>query len=197
MQPAKPGSVSLLPPSVATHFPPNSAFVRYGTHGDGTCFFHSVCAARDEQGYLNASCKQQQNIGRQFRRDFTQHVTDAVWKEFTKGDKDAVSPEQARHNFRDSKLWANQPMIQFVASIMKLNLLFIDEESSGLYCGVHGQPNDPMIMILWVNRSHFEPVGVCRAVREGETGVQFVFDPTLNADVVDHVMGAYRGQCAA
>lgn len=198
MKPETPGNVSLLPDTLA-FFPPNTVFVRYGTHGDGTCFFHSVCASRNEHNYLHVPGDVQKRIGRQFRRDFTKHVTDAVWDAFQQkndSNEETVTAEKARHNFRDTKLWANQSMIQFVASVMKLNLLFIDETNSSIYCGVHGDPYDPMIIILWVNRSHFEPVGMCRGLRGDTTGVQFVFDHKKDADVVDHVMGVYMGNCS-
>jgi|AACY02.1.fsa_nt_gi hypothetical protein len=197
MDTAKPRSLSILPPQVHQYFPPQVPFLRYGTHGDGTCFFHSVCAARNEQGYLQTTPGEQKRIGRQYRRDFTKHITDSKWNEFAKGQSVEISPEEARRNFRDSKHWANQSMIQFVADILKLNLLFIDTEKSTLYCGVHGEKSEPLIVILWVQHAHFEPVGACRALEGDRTGVQFVFDPVKDAAIVDHIMNKYRGQCSA
>jgi hypothetical protein len=191
---ARVGTLTTLPSTVDAHFPPHVPFVRYGTHGDGTCFFHSVCAARNISGYLTASRQQQRNIGRQYRREFTSHVTPEVWSQLSGA---TTTAEQAIRNFRDTKLWADQDMIQFVARILRLNLLFLDADASRLYCGVHGEPDEPMIIILWVGRAHFEPVGAYRASREGETGVQFVFHPKQDAKIVDHMLNSYKGQCAA
>jgi hypothetical protein len=196
MQIASPRTVSLLPADVQKNFPPTVPFVRYGTHGDGTCFFHSVCAARNEQGYLQTTPNEQKRIGRQYRRDFTKHITDARWTEFAKRHGVTTSPEQIRKDFRNSKHWANQGMIQFVANVMKLNIMFIDTTTSKMYCGVHGAATEPLIIILWVKHMHFEPVGACRGVAPDKTGVQFVFDPKKDADIVDYVMNKYDGQCA-
>lgn len=196
MKIALPGSVSLLPTDVQVNFPPQVPFVRYGTHGDGTCFFHSVCAARNEQGYLNTTPDEQKRIGRQYRRDFTKHVTDERWNEFARTHGISTTPDQVRKDFRNSKHWANQGMIQFVADVMNLNIMFIDTNTSKMYCGVHGDATEPMIIILWVQHMHFEPVGACRGVQPDKTGVQFVFHPKADADVVDHVMNKYGGQCS-
>ena len=197
MKTATPRSLSLLLTSVASHFPPSVPFVRYGTHGDGTCFFHSVCAALNEQGYLNTTPDEQTRIGHQYRANFTSHVTDEKWKEFANQQGVDTPPEQARRNFRNSKHWANQAMIQFVANILKLNIMFIDTSASKMYCGVHGDTTEPLIIILWVERVHFEPVGACRKIAADKTGVQFVFEPSKDADIVDHVLNKYNGQCQA
>ena len=193
MDAARAGTLTTLTPSVGALFPSHTPFVRYGTHGDGTCFFHSVCAARNVAGYLTATPRQQRNIGRQYRRDFTSHITPDVWSQFSGA---TTTAEEARRNFRDTKLWADQDMIQFVARVLRLNLLFLDTDASRLYCGVHGEPHEPMIIILWVGRAHFEPVGAYHAARRGETGVQFVFDPKKDGDVVGHMLNNYKGQCA-
>ena len=198
MDTAVPRTLSLLPSQMKKYFPPDVPFLRYGTHGDGTCFFHSVCAAHNEQGYLQTTPGEQKRIGRQYRRDFTKHVTDAKWTKFCQENNvENITPEQARRNFRNSKHWANQGMIQFLANTMKLNILFIDTDSSKLYCGVHGGAREPMIVILWVKHAHFEPVGACRVVGDDQTGVQFMFDPVKDAHIVDHIMDKYKGQCAA
>jgi hypothetical protein len=196
MQVATPRTLALLPPEVQANFPPTVPFVRYGTHGDGTCFFHSVCAARNEQGYLHTTAAEQKRIGRQYRRDFTRHITDARWTEFAGRHGLDISPAQIRRDFRNSRHWANQGMIQFVADVMKLNIMFVDTSTSKMYCGVHGGASEPLIMILWVKRMHFEPVGACRGVTPDKTGVQFVFDPRADADIVDQLMNKYNGQCA-
>lgn len=189
-------TLTTLPSSINAYFPDDVPFVRYGTHGDGTCFFHSVCAARNEQNYLNTTPAEQKRIGRQYRSNFTKHVTDKQWDTFCEENGFDTPADKARKDFRNSKHWANQAMIQFVANILKLNLLFIDTEQSKLYCGVHGGAEDPLIIILWVKMAHFEPVGAVRALGDTRTGVQFVFDPVKDKDVVGHIMNSYKGQCA-
>ena len=196
MDTAIPRSLSMLPASVQKYFPKDVPFVRYGTHGDGTCFFHSVCAARNEQGYLAATPAEQKRIGRAYRCNFSKQLTDEVWNEFAATQGVKTTPEQARKDFCNSKHWANQEMIQFVSDKLGLNILFIDTDSSKLYCGVRGGSTEPLMTILWVKHAHFEPVGAVRKVRGVETGMQFMFDPVRDADVTDHIMNAYQGQCA-
>jgi hypothetical protein len=65
-----------------------------------------------------------------------------------------------------------------------------------MYCGVHGAANEPLIVILWVQRMHFEPVGACRGVLPDKTAIQFVFDPEKDTNIVDHIMNNYGGQCS-
>ncbi len=192
-----PCALSLLSTDVQKFFPPDVPFVRYGTHGDGTCFFHSVCAALNEQDYLSATQAEQKRIGRKYRCEFTKHITDEAWAAFAPLNDDGtlLTAEMARRNFCNSRHWANQPMITFVSKILKLNLLFIDTTKSKLYCGVHGKDTEPMIVILWVNGSHFEPIGACRKIEKERTCVQFKFDPTKDAAIVDFVVNKYKGQC--
>jgi len=150
----------------------------------------------NHRGYLDATGEQQKRIGSEYRCRFAQKITDERWNEFmeTTGDE-TLNAAQARRNFCTSTTWANQPMITFVSQVLSLNILFIDTSISKLFCGVHGNANEPMIIILWVERSHFEPVGACRALHPKKTGVQFVFDPVRDAQVVNHIVDAYRAQC--
>ena len=197
MDTATPRTLALLPPQVAAYFPPSVPFVRYGTHGDGSCFFHSLSAAQNLQDYLTSTPAEQKRIGREYRCKFSKHITDEKWNEFASqhGFTD-MTPAQARRNFCNSKTWANQSMITFVSQMLGLNILFIDTDSSKLYCGVHGGDDEPMVVILWVERAHFEPVGAARALAPDSTAVQFVFDPIKDSAVVDHIVNKYAAQCA-
>ena len=197
MDAATPNTLTLLPKSVAQYFPPDIPFVRLGVWGYGSCFFLSVCAALNQKGYLTASSAEQKRIGNKYRCDFSKHVTDERWNEFAveHGITD-MTPHQARRNFCNAKTWANEGMIRFVSQVLRMNILFIDTDASKLFCGVHGDSKEPMIVVLWVKRSHFEPVGACRQLGKDKTAVQFVFDPEKDADVVNHIVEKYQGQCA-
>lgn len=194
---ARPGEVHLLPQN-SKIFPPNIYFARYGTHGDGSCFFHAVCAAQNKDNYLHLPEADQIRIGTTFRHDIQKLVTDDVWEAFQKdhqitGTRE-MTPDAARKYFDDCRSWADERIIQFTIAVLKLNLIFFDESTNTLSHGIHGNAYDPMIIILSLGQAHFEAIGACRGVRnnENETGVQFVFDPINDANVVDYVMGAYR-----
>ena len=195
MDTATPNTLTMLPPDVAAYFPSDVSFVRYGVWGEGSCFFLSICAALNHKNYLHLPPAEQKRIGREYRCDFSKHITDERWNEFASQHGFDMTPSQARRVFCNSKKWANQAMITFVSQVLGLNILFIDTESSEIYCGVHGGSDEPMIVVLWVARAHFEPIGVARGLGKDSTAVQFVFDPIKDAPIVDHIVNKYQAQC--
>lgn len=89
-------------------------------------------------------------------------------------------------------------MIRLVSDVLNLNLVFLNVESRKLYCGVHGLLSQPLILILWVRHSHFEPVFRVRAVDVAGATVraQFVFDdPVRDAAIVNRVVANYNRTC--
>lgn len=198
-----PQEVELLPAQLQkTYFGDcnnDALFARYGVHGDGTCFFHSLCAGRNTANYLQLSSAQQQKIGQRFRCKFTEHITDKRWKQFLKlrNISDKVDAEQARKNFCNSKFWADETMIKYVSEVLKLNLIFIDVTTGKIYCGVRGREHEPLIIILWIDHSHFEPVFCVRGAnfQDNLIGGQFAFDMNKNSDVVRAIFRNYEAQC--
>ena len=176
-------------------------FVRYGVHGKGTCFFHSVCAACNFDNYLGRPRKDQLAIGRKFRCDFTRQLTDEQWQKFLKkqglplsGGQDAAA---MRRKFCESGEWADETMIRYVSDRLGLNMVFVDVDGNRMYCGVKGQPKQqPTLVVLWLARSHFEPLGlVVKPKQPGKAHVQFLFDPVKDAGIVRGVMETYGAQC--
>jgi|SRR3989344_2016789 len=199
MEPIAANQIRLLSKKISGSFPPDVPFVQFGTWGDGTCFFHSVCAALNYKNYLHASSNQQKTIGRTYRCEFAKKITDRVWNQFQAKHSGVVkmATEQVRRNFCNFRFWANQEMIMFVSELLGLNILFVDVDESKMYCGVHGSSDQPMIVILWLNKSHFEPVGACRAVSDDGTLVQFKFDPAQDREIVDFILNSFNAQCPA
>lgn len=197
--------VQLLPREIHERYfsgCPDVLIGHYGVHGDGTCFFHSLCAATNKRDYLHKSSSEQQAIGHKFRCAFTDHLTDERWDRFLKmrgldgGTK--VTGSEARAQFCSSKTWADESMIKYVSDVMKLNLIFIDTQTGQIYCGVRGKKSEPLIIILWIDHSHFEPVFCVRDEQLGDNklGVQFEFDETRDANIVNAIMQNYQAQCA-
>ncbi len=196
--------VALLPDELKQKYfgrCPNLLFARMGVHGDGSCFFHSLCAARNTSKYLYRSPKHQQNIGQKFRDQFCTFVTDARWDAFKrrKGITEQLNGATLRDRFRDSRFWADENMIKFVSEVLKLNLIFIDTTNNKIYCGVRGNKDEPLILILWLNHSHFEPLFCIRDADLGEKrlATQFTFDMTKDSDILNSVMSNYELQCDA
>lgn len=201
MEALEPKQLRLLPPSLRdTYFRSNSLFARYGVPGDGSCFFHSLCAARNTNDYLHVDRFAQQTIGRRFRCAFTDHLTDGRWERFIKYRKieGGVDAATARKHFCNGKHWADETMIRYVSDVLKMNLVFIDTSTEKIYCGVRGKLQEPLVIILWLNHSHFEPLVRLRDfdANDRKIGAQLMFDSKEDSDVVNSVMNNYRAQCS-
>ena len=88
-------------------------------------------------------------------------------------------------------------MIRYVSDVLKMNIVFIDTSTGKIYCGVRGKMHEPLVIILWLNHSHFEPLVKLREYnkKEGSVGAQLVFDSREDADVVNAIMNNYKAQC--
>jgi hypothetical protein len=130
-------------------------------HGDGSCFFHSLAAAINFKGYVRKSPRKQQELGKDFRCRFKDHMRKDMWdKVFTE------TPHNKHINFREVKEkycepreWAEETMIKYTSEHTGLNILFIDGDTGKFYCAVQGDPDtQDTVVMAWVSRSHFEPV---------------------------------------
>ena len=205
MRALDPQEMELLPPALQTRYFADCdngvLFARYGVHGDGSCFFHSLCAARNTADYLHLSSAEQQAVGQKFRCKFTDFITEARWNKFLKlrNISNAVTAADARTNFCDSKFWADETMIKYVSEVLKMNIIFIDVSTDKIYCGVRGRKDEPLVLILWLNHAHFEPVFCVRGSQlpqKNELAAQFAFDMAQNEDVVRAIFKNYTAQCA-
>lgn len=178
--------------------------IRFGTHGDGTCFFHSVCAALNFNGYLTKSLAERKRIGSQFRCKFMDHVTSDRWRRFLR--KSGADESYEKWDFRTAKqafcttaTWADEQMIKWCSTVLRKNIIFIDARTNHIYCGVRGLDREDTIVVLWINGSHFEPVGVVydHDPRAEKVQIQMRFHPDRDADVVAAIMGQYEAQCEA
>lgn len=176
-------------------------FGRLGVHGDGTCFFHSLCAALNTDDYLHRTQKEQQQIGHDYRCDFTKYITEERWDKFKrKRDvQDSLSLDEVKEHFCNNKHWADETMIKFVSDVLKLNIIFIDTDKYKVYCGVRGHKLEPLVVVLWINKSHFEPMFriLDHRLDNKELQVQFKFNISKDKDVIDLLMSTYSMQCDA
>lgn len=198
MNPLSLNAIEYLPPGLQG-LPSSKTFARVGVHGDGSCFFHSVCVAQNKHNYHTRSPEQQQRIGQAFRCEFARdYITPETWNTFVEENPQYSTPyNEIVENFCNSRYWANEHMIKFFSKMLDLNIVFIDAEKAEMYCGVHGnETKEPLIIILWVKKSHFEPVGLVHGADENRTDLQFMFDPVSDAAVVNDVMNRYKTQCS-
>jgi hypothetical protein len=193
--------------SITGLFPKGNKIIRYGVLGDGSCFFHSVCAIVNRNNYLHVSEANQKKIGRLLRKQIAELITPTVWETFKKQhrfdsfmrEKQHMTYATLQNNFLNPRTWADQVMITLVSELLHVNIIFIDELNHQVYCGVHGKTNEPMLVVAWIDHSHFEPVGMVSSETEDAVQLQFLFLPEhdeKDREIVDHVMNRYGLQCA-
>ena len=170
------GDYTLVRGGTATPFP---RIVRFGTHGDGTCFFHSVCAALNVDGYLERSLKERQKIGHDFRCRFTDHLTSERWARFLRQTNagttyDKKDADVARKAFCTTREWADEQMIRWTSVVLRKNIIFIDQSNRRIYCGVRGDPEkQDTIVIMWIAKSHYEPSASSTTTTSGASACSF------------------------
>ena len=205
LPPLDTGVIRCLPASMMhTFFEGDKRFLfgRMGVHGDGTCFFHSLCAALNYKNYLSQPARVQQQLGHEYRSQFRQHVTPERWSKFVNKFNigGGLSVDTVKKHFHDNKHWADETMIKFVSHVLKMNIIFIDTYKNKIYCGVRGHKDEPLVIILWVQHSHFEPVMriLNHHAKQHTVDAQFqfsLFNPS-DREVVDGVMSSYAAQCS-
>lgn len=167
-----PGKTTTLPPTMAKL----KGWVRTGVHGDGSCFFHSLATA------LNACQPTDKACGHRFRTEelqglLTREKWNLFWKK--KGFEDSIpSFEKAKTTMPKISgrgAWAYDALIVFCLEEAGYNYIFFDAREGNPFCGVFGELKEkPTIVILWVNASHFEPMGFT----EADGRITYLFPPT-------------------
>ena len=139
--------------------------------GDGSCFFHSLCAAITE-GY-DAMTKEQQTVaGRHLRDQFLKMMNEQLYcntlarirrtmKE--KGLEELIDAPDSWSKFKNKmgnyRTWADLVIISVVGLRLQMNIIFWDSVGKQLYYGVDNfdsiEKGWPTILIEWEDRSHF------------------------------------------
>lgn len=146
----------------------NEKFIILPSHGDGSCFLHSIVRAITKN-YENLSTKQQLFIGREYRKKFNTIITEQYFNFILnklKSGRHAKLFEQNEYNyitfkqkFGDYKIWSDLIMISIFALRLNFNLIFYDSQNDEIYMGVENFDNlkesTPTIFIEWENHSHF------------------------------------------
>ena len=217
-QPAFPNFVHELNPSCAEYWFGMSAGVRgggkypriarYGVHGDGSCAYHSICAALNVDDYVHQTDDAQKQIAYKFRCSFADKLTQDALRAVVKKtrSKSPVRLSEVQEALCDPKVWADETTIRFMAETLDMNLIFLDMTKNNVYCGVHHvdavkdtQKLPPTIIVLWVNHSHFEPLAQIINVGPRMTEIRIVFDPSKNehdAELIRALMRRYKMQCS-
>lgn len=166
------GKLRLLPDELAVQlFGPEQGapgkWATYGTHGDGSCLYHSIAAAigrlskSEKRLYSQLPAREQKAIVHRWRCTMRDSFTDEQHAKVSKKMRgSSPSAEDVRRKLCLSHEWADEIMIRHASDILDANLMFVDCMTGKLYCHVHGdRPEDqPTILIAWIAHRHFEPI---------------------------------------
>lgn len=160
------------------YFPPskNSSFIVLESHGDGSCFIHSLCRALTKD-YELLTNKQQLEYGREYRSKFKNIINEQeyymILEKLKKGknaalyrenEYDFVTFKKKLGNFRT---WSDLIIIAVFAIKLNLNLIFYDSKLDKLYTGVNNfdqlekNPHLQTLLIEWENHNHFNLIAKC------------------------------------
>lgn len=170
-----------VPASLTAHFVdlgPGRRWCRFQVHGNGSCFYNSVAAALNYEGYTERPAREQAKIGKRLRIEFQRTITDENWSRFwRKRGLEHLAPTagRARKEVADPAVWANLWTIYVFSCWIRTRIVFFDYKDGGrMYCGVTVEedssdrpPNTGLpdgcwnlIKIAWVDRCHFDPLCV-------------------------------------
>ena len=194
-------------------------FYRFGVKGEGSCFFHSFCLAMNilnyHQAYLDHNVEECQRIAQDTRCSCVSNMSVDGYHAFLEDEKKLTpntfqfhnvvdrqrelidSEEQLHDKFCNLYIWADEPMIRMISRQYNLNILALDISGNKLYCGVHGIQIDsqPLLLIAWTDRKHFEPIGRFISIDKDNIQVQFLFHPGKDQKIIDYIMHKYDLTC--
>ena len=202
----EPNNVYELNPSVSKKwFKSNMRLARIGVHGDGSCFYHSVCLGMNLEKYASQTDSVQKDIAYRLRCSLVDKLDAPMLKTILKktNGKSPKTKEEFRKSLCNPKIWADESAIRLFGETMNLNIIFLDMSKGELYCGVHHEDalTDSLpstLVVLWVNHSHFEPLAEILDSNDHVTKMRVLFHPSTNKEdneLVSTLMSRYAKQC--
>ena len=198
--------------------PLNWTMVRMGTHGEGSCLYQSLAAAINYRGFdpatrelrpfdpeardgymFEADLHRRGAMGREFRSWLREYLTPELYEETRAAAPDQVvlPYESLLAALDDPSVWAENTAIKILSRALRANVLFLDSTTQKFYCGMHEAPEDAdtTIMVLWLNRSHFEPIMAVVDSGPRTMRVLPMFTKANSRLIMDRVYRAYSAQC--
>ena len=140
--------------------PFHGRWARLDSHGDGSCFFHSVASALNWRGYRDLSLTQRVRTGRELRKLV---VTRENWDRYAAaigladfGNETGLDAFEEACNFKrpaDNVTWA------LTAHCLKIRILVLVRPGEIYDSGDQLSPvGAPTVLIAWIGRNHFEPI---------------------------------------
>lgn len=201
-----PNNVYELNPTVSKKwFKSKMRLARIGVHGDGSCFYHSVCLGLNMEKYVSQTDAVQKDIAYRLRCSLADKLDPAMLRTIVKktNGKSPKNKEDFTRALCNPRIWADESAIRLFGETMNLNIIFLDMSKGELYCGVHHDDaltrNLPdTIVVLWVNHSHFEPLAEILDVNDHVTKMRVLLQPSASKEdneLVRTLMLRYATQC--
>jgi hypothetical protein len=174
-------------------------FAVFGVEGYGTCFFHSLCYCINYKGFAKANKKIRREIADSLRCNLGKFFTRKRFEEYKRSAVSGVkdSYEKYTKKWCDTKAWADEIMIRHTAEMFGLNIMFVQGHEKGrtFFCGVHAEKETrPTLLVLWVNRQHFEPIVRYFPKTKRVLGL-LKRDRPGDSEVIDRLLLEYKSQC--
>ena len=182
-------------------------WARMGVQGDGSCFFHSICALRNENNYVFKSPAEQRDIAYGFRCSLKDKFTLEAYHSAALHHPEKENFEQKSKDFCTPKTWADETMIRFASRALNMNLIFLDLMNGQAYCGVHGietleglkhldTVKQQTGIVAWIQHRHFEPIVRVDELNEKTGIITTLFDTETDKTAVYTIMAEYVKGCS-
>lgn len=176
------------------HFFPNDKMRKVGVDDDGSCFYHTLCAALNINDWHGKSKEKRIHLGHQLRAKILNALTKKTWLNYwhgkgvrTKGTK-VPSIDHMKKILKNNTAWADVYAIMFTMHILNLNLIVFDMKQGVIYCGTHDPKKTvDTVFICWISHAHFEPI-----VYVGKDNVKGKFG--VENPILKHVIEKYNEQ---
>jgi hypothetical protein len=160
---------------------PSTAYVKVRTHGDGSCFFHSLAIATNFEGVLRITDSDRRRaIGLHLRKCM---ITQDGWRRFICSlDSDARLLAPSWESVRLSTTYSCDFIISFVSATYSINVVVLS--SDGTLVRKIKNRDSPTVFIIHSSDDHFEPVVRVRFHPESYHGIgcEYSGDKRLDSD---------------
>ncbi len=175
---------------------------KMGVHGDGSCYYHTVCLAMNLEDYVHQNTANQKDIAYRYRCGLAKKLDEKTLKRILKKDK-SPTRDEIKKELCNPRTWANETAIRLFADTTGINVIFIDLQKDELYCGIHNDDAftrdiPDTIVVLWVTHSHFEPLVQLLDVGAHVATVKAMFKPMEDENdniLIKGLMSKYSKQC--
>jgi hypothetical protein len=168
---------------------PSTAYVKVRTHGDGSCFFHSLAIAMNFEGALRiVDGDQRRAVGLHLRECL---ITQDGWRRFISSlSSDVRLLAPLWETVRLPTTYSCDFVLSFVSSMYYVNIMVLS--SDGTLVQKIKTRDSPTVFILHSSDDHFEPVVRVRFHPECYHGIMCEYSGRKR---LDHDSAAGRREC--